>query len=61
MGIKAKAEVLPWSVYYPQTTKREFSLCLLSSASTAEMATALNSLAVTDDLANGRGVNNRGR
>ncbi len=61
VGIKAKAEVLPWSVYYPRTTKREFSLWLLSSASTAEMATALNSLAVTYDLANGRGVNNRGR
>lgn len=61
VGIKAKAEVLPWSVYYPRTTKRDFSIWLLSAGSTAEMATALNSLAVTYDPTNGRGVNNRGR
>lgn len=61
VGVKAKAEVLPWSVYYPRTTKRDFSVWLLSAGSTAEMATALNSVAVTYDPANGRGVNNRGR
>ena len=61
VGVNAKAEVLPWSVYFPRTTKREFSIWLLSSASTAEMATALNSVAVTYDPKNSRGVNNRGR
>jgi peptide/nickel transport system substrate-binding protein len=61
IGINAKAEVMPWSVYFPKAGKREFSIWLLSAGSNSEMATALNSIAVTHDPKNGRGVNNRGR
>lgn len=61
IGIEAKAEVMPWSVYFPQTGKREFSLYLISSGAISEMGTALNSVVVTHDPKNRRGVNNRGR
>jgi peptide/nickel transport system substrate-binding protein len=61
IGVNAKAEVMPWSVYFPKAGKREFSIWLLSSGSIAEMATALNSVVVTHDPKNGKGVNNRGR
>jgi peptide/nickel transport system substrate-binding protein len=61
VGINAKAEVMPWSIYFPKAGKREFSIWLLSSGSISEMATALNSVVVTYDPKNGRGVNNRGR
>ena len=61
IGVKAKAEVMPWSVYFPRVGKREFSVYLMSSGSIAEMATALNSVVVPYDPKNGKGVNNRGR
>lgn len=61
IGVNAKVDVTPWNVYFPRTTKREFSIWLMASGSMSEMATALNSVAVTYDIANGRGVNNRGR
>jgi peptide/nickel transport system substrate-binding protein len=61
IGVNAKAEVMPWSIYFPKAGKREFSIWLLSSGSISEMATALNSVVVTHDPKNGRGVNNRGR
>lgn len=61
IGVTAKAEVMPWSVYFPRVGKREFSVYLMSSGSIAEMATALNSVVVTHDPKNGKGVNNRGR
>ncbi len=61
IGVNAKAEVMPWSVYFPKAGKREFSIWLLSSGSISEMATALNSVVVTHDPKNGKGVNNRGR
>jgi len=61
IGVNAKAEVMPWSVYFPKAGKREFSVWLLSSGSIAEMATALNSVVITYDPKNGKGVNNRGR
>ena len=61
IGVTAKAEVMPWSIYFPKAGKREFSIWLLSSGSIAEMATALNSVVVTHDPKNGKGVNNRGR
>lgn len=61
IGIEAKAEVMPWSVFFPKTGKREFSVWLLSSGAISEMGTALNSVVVTHDPKNGRGVNNRGR
>lgn len=61
IGVNAKAEVMPWSIYFPKAGKREFSIWLLSSGSIAEMATALNSVVVTHDPKNGKGVNNRGR
>jgi len=61
IGVNAKAEVMPWSVYFPRVGKREFSVYLMSSGSIAEMATALNSVVVTYDPKNGKGVNNRGR
>jgi peptide/nickel transport system substrate-binding protein len=61
IGVNAKAEVMPWSIYFPRVGKREFSIYLMSSGSIAEMATALNSVVVTYDPKNGKGVNNRGR
>jgi peptide/nickel transport system substrate-binding protein len=61
IGVNAKAEVMPWSIYFPKAGKREFSIWLLSAASNSEMATALNSVVVTYDPKNGKGVNNRGR
>jgi peptide/nickel transport system substrate-binding protein len=61
IGVNAKAEVMPWSIYFPKAGKREFSIWLLSSGSISEMATALNSVVVTHDPKNGKGVNNRGR
>jgi peptide/nickel transport system substrate-binding protein len=62
MGVAAQADVGPWNVYFPRTTKREFSIWLLSAAaSVSEMTTALNSVVVTYDIQNGKGVNNRGR
>ena len=60
-GIVTKVEVMPWNVYFSKTTRREFSIYMMSSGAVSEMATALNSVAVTHDLPNGRGVNNRGR
>ena len=61
IGVNAKADVMPWSVYFPKAGKREFSIYLMSSGSISEMATALNSVVVTYDPKNGKGVNNRGR
>jgi peptide/nickel transport system substrate-binding protein len=61
IGVTTKVEALPWAVYFPRITKREFSLWMISSGAIAEMATALNSVVVTYDLPNGKGVNNRGR
>ena len=62
IGISAQADVGPWNVYFPRATKREFSVWLLSAAaSVPEMAQALNSVVVTYDIQNGKGVNNRGR
>ena len=61
IGVTTKVDVLPWNVYFPRTTKRDFSVWLMASGSMSEMATALNSVAVTYDIANNRGVNNRGR
>ncbi|MDB5809323.1 MAG: family 5 extracellular solute-binding protein [Betaproteobacteria bacterium] len=60
-GIVTKVEVMPWNIYFSKTTKRDFSIWMMSSGAVSEMATALNSVAVTHDLAAGRGVNNRGR
>lgn len=61
IGVTTKVDVMPWNIYFPRTTKRDFSVWLMASGSMSEMATALNSVAVTYDLANNRGVNNRGR
>lgn len=61
VGVTTKVDVMPWNVYFPRTTKRDFSVWLMASGSMSEMATALNSVAVTYDIANNRGVNNRGR
>lgn len=61
IGVTAKAEVMPWSVFFPKTGKREFSVWLLSSGAMSEMGTALNSVAVTHEPKSGKGVNNRGR
>ena len=61
IGVTTKVDVLPWNIYFPRTTKRDFSVWLMASGSMSEMATALNSVAVTYDIANNRGVNNRGR
>jgi peptide/nickel transport system substrate-binding protein len=61
IGVLTKVEVMPWNIYFPKATKREFSIWMLSSGAISEMATALNSVVVTYDIANGKGVNNRGR
>jgi len=61
IGVTTRVEVLPWNIYFPRITKREFSFWMISSGAIAEMATALNSVVVTYDIANGKGVNNRGR
>jgi len=61
IGVITRVDVMPWNIYFPRTTKREFSIWMLSSGAMSEMATALNSVAVTYDIANGKGVNNRGR
>jgi len=60
-GIVTKVDVMPWNIYFSKTTKRDFSIWMMSSGAVSEMATALNSVAVTHDLAAGKGVNNRGR
>jgi len=60
-GIITKVDVMPWNIYFSKTTKRDFSIWMMSSGAVSEMATALNSVAVTHDLAAGKGVNNRGR
>ena len=61
IGVTTKVDVMPWNIYFPRTTKRDFSVWMMASGSMSEMATALNSVAVTYDIANNRGVNNRGR
>jgi peptide/nickel transport system substrate-binding protein len=62
VGISAKVEAMPSSVYFTRASKLEFSLMLLGWASdTAEASSPLKALLATYDTAKGMGTANRGR
>jgi peptide/nickel transport system substrate-binding protein len=62
IGIDAKVDTMPSSVYFTRASKLEFSYMVLGWASeSGEQGSSLRSLLATYDPANGKGVTNRGR
>ncbi len=62
IGIDAKVETMPSSVYFTRASKLEFGYMVLGWASeSGEQGSSLRSLLATYDSANGMGVTNRGR
>lgn len=62
VGIAAKAETMPWSVFAARSSKPEFSLFLVGwGAGTGEASSPLRGLLATFDAASGLGASNRGR
>jgi peptide/nickel transport system substrate-binding protein len=62
IGIDAKVETMPSSVYFTRATKLEFGYMLLGwGTESMEQGSGLRSLLATYDPAHGMGVNNRGR
>ena len=61
VGIDAKVEALPSSIYYPRAAKSEFSLFLVSwSSETGEPSGPLRGILATRDASRGWGASNRG-
>ncbi|MGE5201962.1 MAG: ABC transporter substrate-binding protein [Acidobacteriota bacterium] len=61
VGIEAKVEALPSSIYYPRAAKSEFSLFLVSwSSETGEPSGPLRGILATRDSSRGWGASNRG-
>jgi peptide/nickel transport system substrate-binding protein len=61
VGIDAKVEPLPSSIYYPRSAKSEFSLFLVSwSSETGEPSGPLRGILATRDPSRGWGTSNRG-
>jgi peptide/nickel transport system substrate-binding protein len=62
IGLDAKVETMPSSVYFTRATKLEFGYMLLGwGTESMEQGSGLRSLLATYDPAHGMGVNNRGR
>ncbi len=62
IGIDAKVDTMPSSVYFTRATKLEFSYMVLGwGTESGEQGSALRSLLATYDTAKGMGVTNRGR
>src|SRR5206468_4833172 len=62
VGIDAKVETMPSSVYFTRATKGDFGYMLLGwGTESGEQGSALRSLLATRDPEHGMGVNNRGR
>jgi len=62
IGIEAKVETMPSSVYFTRATKGEFGYMVLGwGTESGEQGSSLRSLLATHDLAKGMGVTNRGR
>ena len=62
IGIDAKVDTMPSSVYFTRATKLEFSYMVLGwGTESGEQGSALRSLLATYDSAKGMGVTNRGR
>ena len=62
IGIQAKVETLPSSVYFNKATAGDFGYMLLGwGTESGEQGSAMRSLLATRDLDKGMGVNNRGR
>ena len=60
IGIDAKVETMPASVYFTRATKGEFGYMLLGwGTESGEQGSSLRSLLATQDLAKGMGVTNR--
>ena len=61
VGIDAKVEAMPSSIYYPRAGKSEFSLYLVSwSSETGEPSGPLRGILATRDPSRGWGTSNRG-
>ena len=61
VGIDAKVEALPSSIYFPRAAKSEFSLFLVSwSSETGEPSGPLRGILATRDPSRGWGASNRG-
>ena len=62
IGLDAKVQTMPASVYFTRATKLEFGYMLLGwGTESMEQGSGLRSLLATHDPAHGMGVNNRGR
>jgi peptide/nickel transport system substrate-binding protein len=62
IGIDAKVDTMPSSVYFTRATKLEFSYMVLGwGTESGEQGSALRSLLATYDTTKGMGVTNRGR
>jgi peptide/nickel transport system substrate-binding protein len=62
IGLDAKVQTMPSSVYFTRATKLEFGYMLLGwGTESMEQGSGLRSLLATYDPAKGMGVNNRGR
>jgi peptide/nickel transport system substrate-binding protein len=62
IGLDAKVDTMPSSVYFTKATKLEFGYMLLGwGTESMEQGSGLRSLLATHDPAHGMGVNNRGR
>ncbi|HXN15711.1 MAG TPA: ABC transporter substrate-binding protein, partial [Usitatibacter sp.] len=62
VGIDAKVETMPSSVYFTRASKLEFGYMLLGwGGESGEQGSSLRSLLATHDPAKGMGVTNRGR
>jgi peptide/nickel transport system substrate-binding protein len=62
IGIDAKVETMPSSVYFTRATKLEFGYMVLGwGTESGEQGSSLRSLLATFDAAKGMGVTNRGR
>ena len=62
VGIDAKVETMPASVYFTRATKGDFGYMLLGwGTESGEQGSSLRSLLATRDMDKGMGVNNRGR
>jgi len=62
IGVEAKVQTMPASVYFTRATKLEFGYMLLGwGTESMEQGSGLRSLLATHNPAKGMGVNNRGR
>jgi peptide/nickel transport system substrate-binding protein len=62
IGIEARAETLPWSVFAPRASRPEFSLILAGwGAGTGEPSSSMRGLLATYNPATSLGASNRGR